>query len=81
MFICKSIFISILFTLVDNTIQSLNISVMRLFCECKLQCCDNYSKYNGYNNICSILTKQSACRQLLVCVLLIYLIERININI
>ena len=31
--------------------------------------------------MCSILTKQSSCRQLLVCVLLSYLIEHINTNI
>ena len=31
--------------------------------------------------MCNILTKQSACRQLLVCVLLFYLIEHINTNI
>ena len=31
--------------------------------------------------MCSILTKQSACRQLLVYVLLFYLVEQINANI
>ena len=31
--------------------------------------------------MCSILTKQSVCRQLLLCVLLLYLIEHINTNI
>ena len=34
-----------------------------------------------YIYMCSILTKQSACRQLLVCVLLFYLIEYVNTNI
>ena len=32
-------------------------------------------------HMCSILTKQSACRQLLVCVLLSYVIEHVNTNI